>query len=523
MGRECAMNSADQRTFDAVIVGGGHNGLVAAFYLARAGKRVCVLERRSQVGGACVTEELFPGYRVSSYSYVVWLLQPKIIADMALRRRGFRCYQLDPWRLNPYRDGSYVAYWRDETRTQGEIARLNRADAEAYPRFNAYWARASGLFMPYFLQDPPSLDAVREHADRLGEGALLDQLLTRSVADVCSEFFVDTRIKAALVKMSEVGDPLRPGGAFTESYFHSDTGLGYAVVEGGNGTVTQAMAEACREQGVVIRTAAEVERIMVEDGRVQGVLLANGDEIRAGNVLSNADPKRTYLRLLDPSSLPAGFLERVRALSTRTSYLKFHCIMDCLPDLSGYLGRPAESNETGYIHIAPSLEHFGRAHADAMSGEPAREPIVHLQIPTVYDRALTERDGHIVSMWTLYAPPHLAHGSWDSRRQEVGEHLIDHVTEFIPNFRHDIRDWRLFTPQDMERDVGLTDGNIRHLDTVPEQFLDRRPLHNAGYATPIKGLYLCGAGTHPGGEVSGAPGHNAAHAVLCAQAGEASA
>lgn len=502
---------------DAVVVGGGHNGLVGAFYLARAGLKVTVLERRGFVGGACATEELFDGYRISSCSYVCWMLQPKVVEDMQLRRRGFEYRVLDPIQFNPYRDGSHLFYWMDDDRTREELRRLNEHDAQNYVEYNRFWSRAAGLVNHFLLKDPPTLAEVMDYAREQGEEELLEWLLTHSVADVCDAYFEDTRIKASLVQVEDIGDPWAPGSAWAEAYFHCSefTGLdGYAVVTGGMGTITAAMADACREQGVDIHTDAEVEEILVDAGRARGVRLASGEEIPADLVLSNADPKRTFLKLVNPRALPTGFRARVENLSTRTSYLKFHAIMDRPPDISSYLGREQRPEEIGYIHIAPSLEHYRKAYEEIRAGEPASEPIVHIQIPSVYDPTLTDRDGHIVSIWALYAPPKLARGTWEDRREGVGNALIDYVAEFVPNFRKDMRDWMLFTPADLEQRVGLTDGNIRHLDVLPGQFMSQRPLPGAGYSTPIEGLYLCGAGTHPAGEVSGAPGHNAAHAVL---------
>jgi phytoene dehydrogenase-like protein len=504
---------------DAIIVGGGHNGLVAAFYLARAGLKVTVLERRGFVGGACATEELFDGYRVSSCSYVLWMLQSKVMEDMQLRRRGLEYKVLDPIQFNPYKDGSYAFFWMDEARTQQELRRLNEHDARTYPEFNKFWSRAASLVNHFLLKDPPTLAQVMDHAREKGEEQLLEWLLTHSVADACDAYFEDTRVKAAVVQVEDTGDPWTPGSAWPEAYFHcsefTDLG-GYAVVTGGMGAVTAAMARACREQGVQIRTDAEVEEILVDDGRVRGARLASGEEMEADLVLSNADPKRTLLKLTGPHALPADFRAQVENLSTKTSYLKFHAVMDRLPDTSRYLGREPEPREVSYIHIAPSLEHYRKAHDEIVAGEPASEPIVHMQVPTPYDSTLTDRDGQIVSIWALFAPPKLARGTWEERREEVGNALIDYVAELIPNFRKDMREWQLFTPADMEQRVGLTNGNIRHLDVVPGQFMSQRPMPMAGsnYSTPIEGLYLCGAGTHPAGEVSGAPGHNAAHAVL---------
>jgi phytoene dehydrogenase-like protein len=415
--------------------------------------------------------------------------------------------------LSLFPDGSHLLFRGDNV--QQEVERFSPHDASAIPRWNAFWYRAAGLLQPFMLQDPPTPEQVRLYARSIGEEALLDRLLTASVADICSEHFEDARIQVAFVNVEDMGDPWSQGSAWTEAYHYlSVYTAGAGIVTGGMGAITQAMACAAAERGVTIRTSASVTQIIVDDGRVRGVRLTSGEELRASTVLSNADPKRTCLQLLDADALPLDFRRRVEQLSTRTSYLKFHSILARLPDVSRYLGRESEPREASLISIAPSLEHFRRAYGEAVRGEPASEPIVHIQMPTPYDPTLSEKDGFIVSIWAMYAPPKLATGTWDKRRQDVGEALIDYVAEYIPNFRRDMREWLLFTPEDLERRLALTDGNIRHLDMRPEQFFGQRPIGGAGYRTPIEGLYLCGAGTHPAGEVSGAPGHNAAHAVL---------
>jgi phytoene dehydrogenase-like protein len=522
-GTVAVMCGRPASAYDVLVVGAGHNGLVCAYYLARAGRRVGVIERRDVIGGACVTEELFPGYRGSSCSYLCWMLEPTVIADLGLRRRGFETRPLDPMAFNPYADGSFFFTRDDPGQTQAEIARLNAHDSAALPAWDDFWRRASLLLEPFILRAPPTDAELWEHARTIGEESLLATLQGSSLTDVCATFFEDSRVSAALVQVEDVGDPWAPGSAWAEAHFHTNghTGLGYSVVVGGMGAITTAMAEAAVEAGATITPGAPVQRILIDDGRVRGVRLANGREVRAPVVVSNADPKRTLVELIDRGELSEEYLAAIAGTSTRQSYLKFHSVMRRLPDISAYLGRRADPREACSIRIAPSLETFQTAHFEATAGQPASRPIVHIQIPSVYDETLPRRDGYLVSIWAMYAPPKLASGSWPDRREEVGEALIDYVTEFVPNFRSDLEAWMLLTPHDLEDRLALTDGNIRHLDMVPEQLLSHRPLRPGGYATPVGGLYLCGAGTHPGGEVTGAPGHNAAQAILRSHAPDA--
>jgi phytoene dehydrogenase-like protein len=500
--------------YDAIIVGAGHNGLVAGFYLARAGRKVLLCERRGFVGGACATEEIFDGYRISTCAYVMWKLERKVRDDMALDARGLKMHLIDPPVFFPYEDGSHAFLHSDMERTMASIAQLNRRDAERYPDWVAQWARMTGLVQPTMLAaDPPSLSDIRERAKASGDTALLEKFLTSSLVDLTAEFFADERVRAMMVYVQDMADPYAPGGAWAETFFQFGAagGHGFYVVEGGMGQITAKMAEAVIEQGGDIRCDAPVARVLVEDGAACGVRLESGEEIRSRLVLSNADPKRTYRTLFEPTDLPDGLARQVERFKTETGYFKFHCVMDKAPDVSGYL-RKSEiaAADVSYILIAPSLDHYARAGAEMRAGQPCSEPICHLQIPTIYDSTLTEKDGVICSIWGLYAPPRLAEGSWPERRDAVGEGVIDYVTRFIPNFRADIREWMFMSPWDIEQRTGITDGAIRHLDVVPSQFLGGRP----SCATPIGNFYLCGGGIHPAGEVTGAPGHNAAHYIL---------
>ena len=505
--------------YDAVIVGGGHNGLVTSFYLARAGLEVVVLERRAQVGGAAYTEELFPGYRVSTCSYVCWNLQQRVIDDLDLERHGLVRHQIDPLPVLPFRGGEYLAFWENEARTREEVARINPRDSERLGEWRELWERAAGLVHPFFLRQPPTMDEIRAHAAEIGELELLDLLRKSSIAELAERYFEDQRIGAALMLICDIGDPFAPGSAWSEAWWHTNEPNGSvpSVVVGGMGAITQAMARAALEQGVEIRTETEVDQIRVEDGRATGVRLANGDELPAGLVVSNADPKRTLLKLIAEDAIDASFRNRIAGLSTKAACLKFHAVLNEPLDLSPYLGEGHDPRYSTYVTLAPDgFETYRRAWRQAQAGAIPDQPVCHIQVPTAYDSTLTDGDGEIVSIWTLYAPSRPAAGNWEDRRQETAEQLIDYVATFIPNFRSAMSQWELFTPLDIERRVGITDGCIRHIDMVPGQLYGDRPLPGAGYATPIAGLWLCGVGTHPGGEVTGAPGHNAAQAILTA-------
>ena len=503
--------------YDVILVGGGHNGLVTSFYLAQRGLSVAVLERREKVGGAAYTEEIFPGYSMSTCSYVCWNLQEKVVEDMELARHGFVRHPIDPLPVLPLRDGQYLAFWEDDERTREEIARINPKDAERFGEWLALWERAAGIVHPFFLRQPPTMEEIREHASEIGELDLFERLQEASIAELAAEYFEDERVGAALVLICDIGDPYAPGSAWSEAWWHTNEPNGSvpSVVEGGMGGITQAMAKAATEQGVEIRTETEVERILVDGNRATGVRLAGGEELTAGTIVSNADPKRTFLKLVDEGDLDAGFRSSIEGLSTKAACLKFHAVLDEPLDLSTYLGPDHDPRYSTYVTLAPDgFETYRRAWEQAQSGEIPEQPVCHIQVPTAYDKTLTEEEGEIVSIWTLYAPSTPTSGSWEELREQTGERLIDHVATFVPNFRSAMRQWELFTPLDIEERVGITDGCIRHIDMIPGQLYGDRPLPGSGYATPIDGLWLCGVGTHPGGEVTGAPGHNAAQAIL---------
>ena len=504
--------------YPAIVVGGGHNGLVAANYLAKAGIRPLVLERRDFVGGACITEELFPGFRVSSCSYICHMLQDKVIDDLELRDHGFEVHYLEPSRFQPFPNGDYLIGWHDDERTAEEVRRVSPADADRLPEWFAFWERACGILHRHFLEEPPTLAEVAASVRGTSDEPVFERMLTGNMKDLVEEFFESETVRGAYIDAQDAGDVRAPGSIMAVAYiktgmFNDDRNVG--IPRGGMGGITQAMARAAEARGVEIRTGVEIDRITVSNGRATGVVLTSGERIEADVVLSNADPKRTFLSLVDQEALEPAFVNRVRRLKTNVSYLKFHCALSEAPDFSAYLGDGFDPRYLAQTRICPSVEYFERSWDDARRGMPPTAPVMHIQIPSVYDTSLTPPGKHVMSIWALYAPVRLREGCWDDEKERTGERMMDIINGYAPNFRDSVIDWELFTPEDLERRVYLTDGNIRHLDVTSEQLLTQRPNHRrSGYGTPIDGLYLCGGGTHPGGEVTGAPGHNAAMAVL---------
>lgn len=505
--------------YDAIVVGAGHNGLVASWYLANAGLKVLTLERRYMVGGAAITEELWPGYSVPTCSYICYVLQAKVIDDMDLREHGFDVHHLTPGSFTPLPNGKHVLTWDEDERTSEEIAAISAADAEAYPRYRELRRRMAAIIYRWFLTPPPTLaemvDAVRGTDDE----PLLERMLFGSVTGLLDEFFESDDTKGFLASAWDAGDPDAPGSILSAIYpsvslFTPDENAG--IVVGGMGGITQAMARSCQSKGVEIRVDAEVEQILVEDGRVRGVRLTSGEEIASRLVLSNADPKRTFLRMVPRDTLPDAFVRGIERLTTKAGYFKFHAALDELPDFSRWLGKDHDPRMLAQIKICPSLDYYRTAWDDAVHGRITNCPVMAVQIPSVYDRTLVPNGGHVMSIWVQYAPIRPNGGEWTPElTQQAGEMLIDTLEQYAPNIRSAIREWVCFTPADIERRVGMTDGHIRHIDMVAGQMFASRPMPGwSDYRTPIDGLYMCGAGTHPGGEVTGAPGHNAAHAVL---------
>jgi len=518
------MQPINKSVYDAVIIGGGHNGLVCAAYLAKAGQDVLVLERRHVLGGACATEEIFPGYQVSTCAYVAYILQDKIVEELALHQHGYQVHQLPLKMFFPFPDGSHLTQWVDKERLFQEITeKYSKRDAEGYLEIQEFWWRAGSLFNRFFLDaHPPTVAELQEQVRGTEEEALLDRLLHGTLTDLVDELFETDEVKGAMIShVMAIHGVDAPGILFAYAATKPNAlvdGNNQGIVEGGMGALSESIANAARSFGAKIRTGAEAKRIIIEDGQARGVELNDGQIILSKRIISNADPKRTYLGLVGRDHITPQTYDTIHALKTECATLKFHAIVDELPDFSRYLGPDPDPKQIVSVGICPSPTYYRKSVEDAIAGRMTDSPVIDVQIPTVYDHTVAPEGKHIVSMWVRFYPVHPKEGSWDSLRSQVGEGLIDLITEYAPNFRSSIIDWLLYTPIDIENRVYLTDGNFRHTDHYAQQLLADR-LHldggsRGGHRTPIQNLYMCGAGTHPGGDVSGAPGHNAAHLIL---------
>lgn len=524
-----------EASYDVVIVGAGHNGLVCAFYLARAGLRVKVVERRAVVGGAAVTEEFHPGFRNSVCSYVVSLLHPKVIADLDLARHGLEILERPGGSLAPLGDGRCLSLPRDDARAKAEIAKFSGADAEAYGRFHEVLEETARVLRSIVLETPPNFgggwgdlwrvlatgNRLRKLTPRL-QGAFA-RLMTKSVGDYLDEWFEFDGLKGVYGFEGIVGNmvsPYAPGSAYVllHHYFGEVNGKigAWGHARGGMGAITQAMARAAEARGVEIEVAAPVAEILVEDGRAVGVGLADGRTLRAKAVAANVNPKLLFLELVEPSALEPEFRRAMVAWRCRSGTFRMNVALSELPAFDGLPAGPAAELLSGTIDIAPSLGYLERAYDDARLKGWAREPIVSMCIPSTLDDTLAPPGAHVASLFCQHFNPELPDGaSWDAVKDQVADHIIATVDRYAPNFARAVVGRQVLSPLDLEREFGLTGGDIFHGALHPDQLYSLRPAAGyADYRMPVKGLYLCGSGAHPGGGVTGAPGHNAAREML---------
>jgi len=525
------------RTHDAIVVGAGHNGLVAACYLARAGLRVLVLERRHVVGGACVTEETFPGFKVSTAAYVNSLFRKEIARDLRLREYGFEVLPRNPSSFTPLPDGRSLTLGPDPEWTRREIAKFSARDAARYPEYEAMLERLAAFVEPTLDMTPPDLirPGLRGLRDLLGLGRSFGrlgdsaseavELLTGPARAILDRWFESPELKATLATDAIIGamaSPSTPGTGYV--LFHhvmgeTDGRRGvWGYVRGGMGGLTQALARAARDLGVEIRCEAEVTRILVSGGRVTGVALAGGEEHRAPVVASNADAHVTFLRLLAPETLPPAFRAAVERISYESASLKINVALAELPDFTACPGREPGPQHRGTIHICPDLDYIERAFDDAKYGRPSARPVLECTIPSVVDPTVAPPGRHLLSMFVQYAPYALRGARWEDTREAFADRCFALLDEYAPNFSRSVLARQVLAPPDLERVFGLTGGNIFQGAMTPGQLFSLRPLPGwASYRTPVGGLYLCGAAAHPGGGVMGTPGHNAAREILRAR------
>jgi len=521
-------------TFDVVIIGAGHNGLVTAAYLAKAGRRVLVLERRELVGGCAVTEEVWPGFRVSTAAYLTSLLQDRIVRDLDLERFGYHVDAKDPAFFSPFPDGRYLFMWQDRAKTLAEIAKFSRRDAERYPAYEEHLERLSVFVESMLLTTPPDFPPKRpgDFLEFLKVGAHLAKLspkemvglvkiFTQSAADFLDEWFESPEVKVTLATDGVIGangGPRSPGTAYILLH-HCMGGVGvkrglWGFVRGGMGAVTQAMADSARSSGATIRLNASVERVLVRAGRARGVVLKGGEEIRAKVIVSNLDPVVTFQRLVEESDLDPDFVSAMRSFRIEGTSLKMNLALSGLPDFRALPGAPGPQHRAT-MHICPSMDYVEHAWDDAKYGRPSERPLLEMTVPTMYDPSLAPPGKHIMGIFLQYAPYTLRDGNWDDLREPFAERVLDVIEEYAPNIRSIIVDRQTLTPLDLERRFGITGGNIFHGEMSLDQMFSMRPVAGwARYRTPIPGLYLCGSGAHPGGGVMGAPGYNAAREIL---------
>ena len=519
--------------YDVIVIGGGHNGLTNAAYLAKAGKKVVVLERRHVLGGAAVTEEIIPGFLFSECSYVVSLLRPEIIRDLDLPRHGLEILPLDGT-FSPMLNGDYLWRMNDHGRTIREIRRHSRVDAEAYEEFSKMMTPMCRFVKPILSMIPPDPTTLRPKDLRQlhflmqrfrdlssDERYTLIQLMTMSAADFLDQWFETDVLKATMSASGIIGTFLgirSPGTAYVllHHYMGEIDGAfrSWGFSRGGTGAISNAIAAAAREAGVEIRTKAGVAKIIVKGGRACGVALQSGEELTANVVSSSVDPHLTFEKFLDASELPAEFLEDVRRYKYRGSSGKVNLALHGLPEFKCLPGDGAHLR--GALSISPSVEYMERAYDDAKYGNFSRRPYIDMVIPSLTDPSVAPPGKHVMSCFVQYAPYKLAQGTWDdAKREAFGDNVVDTISEHIPNIKKIIVGRQVLTPLDLEREFGLTQGNIFQGELSLEQLFFLRPVPGwAYYKTPVENLYMCGSATHPGGGIMAAPGRIASTVIL---------
>lgn len=522
--------------FNAIVVGAGHNGLTAAAYLAKAGRKVLVLERRPFVGGCCVTEELWPGCKVSTASYVNSLLRPQIIQELQLKKHGFEMLPRNPSSFTPFPDGRSLLMGPDPALNYREVSKFSTKDAEALPRYEAMLMRAADFLEPTLDEIPPDpwsyklkdlwhLGKLGLRLARLGKASQdVIEILTGAAQPILDRWFESEQVKVTLATDAVIGaaaTPSMPGTAYV--LFHHvmgecDGARGvWGYVRGGMGCISNALASSAKSYGAVIRCEAPVSRFIIKDGEARGVVLQSGEEIQADTVLSCLDAQVTFLKLTPQGHLPEEFVSRIRQLDYTSMTVKINVKLSAPPDFKALpTGGRIAPHHHGTMHICPTLETIERGYAEARLGRPASTPMLECTLPTALDDTLAPPGIHLMGMFIQYVPYTLKEGTWDQdAKDSFARRCFAVMDEYAPGFSSSVLDYQVLTPADLERVYGLTGGNIMQGTMNLNSLYVMRPLAGwAQYRTPIDGLYLCGAAAHPGGGVMGAAGRNAARAVL---------
>ena len=518
---------------DAIIIGGGHNALVAAFYLAKAGRRPLLLERRPLVGGCATSEEFAPGFRSSTLAHTLGPLRPAIVRDMQLERRGVKFVRPDPRIVSIGADGRALAFSTAVARTADAIKPFSAKDAAKYPEFCAVLERIGGFLSDLLELTPPSIDAPsagdmwslmktgrRFRALGRKESFALLRWGPMAAADLVAEWFESDLLQGTIAARAIHGTAMGPWSAGTGAVLllaaaiDPVPGGSSVTAAGGAGAVTRAMADAAREAGAEIRTGADVRRILVKDGAVAGVALADGSEIQAATVVSGADPRHTFLELVDPIELDPGFVTRIRNYRCPGTVAKVNVALNGLPSFRGVTGDPAR-DLGGRVHIGPGIDYIERAFDASKYGEISPSPYLDITFPSLHDPSMAPAGRHVMSVHVQYAPHKLRWGSWDVHRDALADVVMRTIEANAPGATALAEHRQVITPHDLETVYGLTGGHIHHGELALDQLFTMRPtLGWADYSTPVDGLYLCGSGTHPGNGLTGASGRNAAREVV---------
>ena len=520
--------------FDTIVIGGGHNGLVTAAYLAKSGHEVLVVERRDLLGGAAATEEIFPGYRVDTGAHRVGGLSAKVVADLGLSGHGLEVVAADPTVFTPVESGTPLTLWRDPRRTAESVRAISPADADAWIPFTELIAKAASFLEAAWTATPPDVTG-SDFGDLIASAKLglklrgfgkkdmveVMRILPMSIYELLDEWFESDLVRGTVAASAISGLCQGPMGAGTVyTFLHHHVGADPGVirptqrVRGGIGRLSEAIAAACRQYGADVRTGAPVECIVVGAGAARGVVLAGGEEIRADRVVSSVDPRRTFFELLSPDSIGPDFARKIDNVRFRGVCAKVHLTLGGLPDFTCLPG--AGPHLEGIISISPSLEYVERAYDTVKYGAMSDAPYLEMSIPSLTDGGAAPEGKHLASIVMQYAPFSLREGSWDDdAREALGDLVVGVLARYAPNIEALVEDRHVMTPLDVQDRFGLTEGNIYHGEMTLDQLLFMRPVPGASrYRAPVKGLYLCGSGTHPGGGVTGVPGRNAAREIL---------